>query len=326
MHTHTDARDQGPGRRRLSRGFGLLIAAVVVSLLGVSAPAQARLNIFTCEPEWAALARVLAPEAKIFSATHARQDPHEIEARPALISALRRADLAICTGAGLEAGWLPMLQSRAGNTRITPGAAGLLLAAESLPLLEDAHHHPSRDKGHVHAGGNPHIQLDPRLLARVAARIADRLAALDPADAASYRRRLEGWLAEWNTRIEHWQQAAKPLFGEAVIAEHSSFAYLFRWLELYQAADLEPVPGVPPTVSHLQTLLQRARDDPPMAVVQALYQDPQPGRWLADKLAVPLLTLPTTVTADGSTRSLEGLFDHLITALLAVHGARRPPR
>lgn len=326
MHTHTDARDQGPGRRRLSRGFGLLIAAVVVSLLGVSAPAQARLNIFTCEPEWAALARVLAPEAKIFSATHARQDPHEIEARPALISALRRADLAICTGAGLEAGWLPMLQSRAGNTRITPGATGLLLAAESLPLLEDAHHHPSRDKGHVHAEGNPHIQLDPRLLARVAARIADRLAALDPADAASYRRRLEGWLAEWNTRIEHWQQAAKPLFGEAVIAEHSSFAYLFRWLELYQAADLEPVPGVPPTVSHLQTLLQRARDDPPMAVVQALYQDPQPGRWLADKLAVPLLTLPTTVTADGSTRSLEGLFDHLIAALLAVHGPRRPPR
>lgn len=326
MHTHTDARDQGPGRRRLSRGFGLLIAAVVVSLLGVSAPAQARLNIFTCEPEWAALARVLAPEAKIFSATHARQDPHEIEARPALISALRRADLAICTGAGLEAGWLPMLQSRAGNTRITPGAPGLLLAAESLPLLEDAHHHSSRDKGHVHAGGNPHIQLDPRLLARVAARIADRLAALDPADAASYRRRLEGWLAEWNTRIEYWQQAAKPLFGEAVIAEHSSFAYLFRWLELYQAADLEPVPGVPPTVSHLQTLLQRARDDPPMAVVQALYQDPQPGRWLADKLAVPLLTLPTTVTADGSTRSLEGLFDHLITALLAVHGPRRPPR
>jgi zinc/manganese transport system substrate-binding protein len=299
---------------------------VVVSLLGVSAPAQARLNIFTCEPEWAALARVLAPEAKIFSATHARQDPHEIEARPALISALRRADLAICTGAGLEAGWLPMLQSRAGNTRITPGAPGLLLAAESLPLLEDAHHHPSRDKGHVHAGGNPHIQLDPRLLARVAARIADRLAALDPADAASYRRRLEGWLAEWNTRIEHWQQAAKPLFGEAVIAEHSGFAYLFRWLELYQAADLEPVPGVPPTVSHLQTLLQRARDDPPMAVVQALYQDPQPGRWLADKLAVPLLTLPTTVTADGSTRSLEGLFDHLIAALLAVHGPRRPPR
>jgi len=295
-------------------------------LWGGGSPAQAQLNIFTCEPEWAALARVLAPEAKIFSATHARQDPHEIEARPALISALRRADLAICTGAGLEAGWLPMLQSRAGNARVMPGARGLLLVTESLPLLEDAHHHASRDKGHVHAEGNPHIQLDPRLLARVAERIADRLAALDPGLAPTYRSRLEGWLPEWNARIERWQQAAKPLFGEATIAEHSTFAYLFRWLELYQAADLEPVPGVPPTVSHLQTLLQRARDDPPMAVVQALYQDPQPGRWLADKLAVPLLTLPSTVTADGSTRSLEGLFDHLISALLAAHGQRRPPR
>jgi zinc/manganese transport system substrate-binding protein len=120
--------------------------------------------------------------------------------------------------------------------------------------------------------------------------------------------------------------AAKPLFGEALIAEHSSFAYLFRWLELHQAADLEPVPGVPPTLSHLQGLLQRARDDPPMAVAQTLYQDPQSGRWLAEKLSVPLLTLPSTVTSDGNTRSLEGLFDHLVRSLLAAREQRRPPR
>ncbi|MFM7568458.1 MAG: metal ABC transporter solute-binding protein, Zn/Mn family, partial [Betaproteobacteria bacterium] len=177
MHTLTDAQNRGRGHRRPRRWWGSLIAAIALAVFGgAGSPAQARLNIFTCEPEWAALARDLAPEAKIFSATHARQDPHDIEARPALISALRRADLAICTGAGLEAGWLPMLQSRAGNARVMTGAAGLLLATDALPLLEDAHHHASRDKGHIHAEGNPHIQLDPRLLARVAARIADRLA------------------------------------------------------------------------------------------------------------------------------------------------------
>jgi len=327
VRTPTDPQYRVRDHQRPRRWWGPLAVAIgLVSFGGLSLPAQAQLNIFTCAPEWAALARLLAPEAKIFSATHARQDPHEIEARPALISALRRADMAVCTGAGLEAGWLPMLQSRAGNARVMTGAAGMLLATEGLPLLEDAHHHASRDKGHIHPEGNPHIQLDPRLLARVAVRMADRLAALDPGGAASYRSRLGGWLVEWNSRIEAWQQAAKPLFGEAVIAEHSSFAYLFRWLEIYQAADLEPVPGVPPTVSHLQALLQRARDDPPLAVLQALYQDPQPGRWLTDKLAIPLLTLPSTVTTDGSTSSLEGLFDHLIRTLLTAHAQRRPPR
>ncbi len=299
-------------------------ATLALGLLLGAAQAVAKPGIFTCEPEWAALARVIAPEAQIYSATHARQDPHEIEARPALISALRRADLAICTGAGLEAGWLPMLQTRAGNARVMPGAPGMLLATAGLPLLPDAHHHAARDKGHIHAEGNPHIQLDPRLLAQVAARIADRLAAIDPAGASGYRTRLERWLVEWNGRMEAWQKAAKPLFGEAMIAEHSSFAYLFRWLELYQSADLEPIPGVPPTVSHLQGLLQRAREDPPMAVAQTLYQDPQPGRWLAEKLSVPLVTLPTTVTTEGEPRTLEGLFDHLIRALLVAREQRRP--
>lgn len=316
-------------RMRIDAARRALAASLAAFTLGGvigSSEADAAPSIFACEPEWAALARVIAPEAQIFSATHARQDPHDIEARPALISALRRADLAICTGAGLEAGWLPMLQSRAGNARVMPGSPGMLIAAEGLPLLPDAHHHAARDKGHVHAAGNPHIQLDPRLLARVAARITERLSVLDPARAEAYRARLARWLPEWNSRIDAWQQAAKPLFGEAVIAEHSSFAYLFRWLELYQAADLEPVPGVPPTVGHLQGLLQRARDDPPMAVAQTLYQDPQSGRWLAEKLSVPLVILPSTVTPDGDARSLEGLFDHLIRTLLTAREQGRASR
>lgn len=299
----------------------LLVLGLLSSASAVAAP-----NIFACEPEWAALARVIAPDAQVFSATHARQDPHEIEARPALISALRRADLAICTGAGLEAGWLPMLQNRAGNARVQAGAAGMMFAVDGLALIEDAHHHPGRDKGHVHAAGNPHIQLDPRLLAQVAARLARQLATIDPHGAAAYQQRYERWLIDWNARIAGWQQSAKPLFGQALIAEHSSLAYLFRWLELYQTADLEPVPGVPPTIAHLQTLLQRSRDDPPMAVVQTLYQNPQAGKWMAERLSIPLLLLPSTVTAEGETSRLDGLFDHLIRTLLDALERRRPPR
>lgn len=305
------------------------LAQTLISLAAacVAAPTlAATLNLFACEPEWAALARILAPKANIVSATHARQDPHDIEARPALISGLRRADLALCTGASLEAGWLPMLQQRAGNPNTLPGKPGMFIAAEGLDLIADAHHHPARDKGHVHREGNPHFQLDPARLAQVAARLSERLAQIDPADAAGYRERFMQWHTAWAQRMHVWQQRAKPLFGKAVLAEHSSFAYLFRWLELYQVADLEPAPGLPPTVAHLQTLLQRSRDDPPMAVIQALYQDPQAGQWIGQKLAIPVLSLPTTVTAEGSTQSLEGLFDHLIDALLAAAAQRAGQR
>lgn len=280
--------------------------------------AQQALQVFTCEPEWAALIKALHPSVKVFSATHAGQDPHDIEARPALISALRRADFAVCTGAGLEAGWLPTLQQRAGNPRVMPGRPGMIFAADGLSLIADAHHHTARDKGHVHAEGNPHFHLDPRRLIPVAERISEHLARADPAHAREYRTRLESWRNDWTQQIERWQQQAKPLFGLAVIAEHSSFAYLFRWLDLYQTADLEPVPGVPPTISHLQTLLDRGRQDPPVAIIQTLYQNPQAGRWLSEKLAVPALQLPSTVTAEGASSELTGLFDDLIKRLLGV--------
>ncbi len=59
-------------------------------LLGLaSLPAQASLTVFASEPEWADLAGILVPEARMPVATSAYQDPHYIEARPSLIAAMR---------------------------------------------------------------------------------------------------------------------------------------------------------------------------------------------------------------------------------------------
>ena len=98
------------------------------------------LNVFACEPEWASLVKALAPQAQVVSATHQRQDPHHIEARPALIAQMRQADLVVCTGAGLESGWLPVLQQRAGNPkaqdiRLHTSNSASALRAVSLGLV-----------------------------------------------------------------------------------------------------------------------------------------------------------------------------------------------
>ena len=72
-------------------------------LYGLASWAQAQV-LFACEPEWAALAQVLMPQARVHIATLPTQDPHHIEARPALIAQMRNADMALCTGAALEIG------------------------------------------------------------------------------------------------------------------------------------------------------------------------------------------------------------------------------
>src|SRR3979490_423431 len=83
-----------------------------------SFPAAAALNVFACEPEWAALAQELGGDkVSVFAATTPMQDPHRIEARPSLVSRMRNADLVICSGSELEVGWLPLLFTQAGNDR-----------------------------------------------------------------------------------------------------------------------------------------------------------------------------------------------------------------
>src|SRR5579885_2055433 len=94
----------------------MIFRAIIVGLLAFAASlaaaprAIAALNVFACEPEWAALASELGGEdVSVFTATTARQDPHQIQARPALIARLRGADIAVCTGAELEIGWMPRM-------------------------------------------------------------------------------------------------------------------------------------------------------------------------------------------------------------------------
>lgn len=299
------------------RGARVLRTALAAFALWGAGAAQA-LTVFTCEPEWAALVRQLAPSADVRSATHARQDPHHIEARPSLIAQLRKADLAVCTGAALEAGWLPMLQQRAGNPKVQDGAPGMVYAADHVKLIDPRPAGGVFD-GDVHAAGNPHVQLDPRRMADMAAAIAQRLEQVDPSGAAGYRSRLAAFQADWQGRIAQWERRAAPLRGTRVVAQHSTFAYLWRWLGLEQVADLEPKPGVPPTPGHLQKVLEQVRSAPPRAVVVSAYQDPRGAQWLAQQLGagVTVLQLPSTVTEEAPAETLAGLYDHLLDRLLA---------
>src|SRR5204863_4728290 len=148
----------------------ILLAALSFA---ISSPAFAALNILACEPEWGALAKEIGGDrVTVYTATTALQDPHRIEARPSLIARARNADLMVCTGAQLEIGWAPLLQTQSGNPKIQSGQPGYFEAASAVSLIEK----PSsvdRSLGDVHPAGNPHLHLDPRNIAAAAAALAE---------------------------------------------------------------------------------------------------------------------------------------------------------
>lgn len=284
-----------------------------LSLCMLVSTAQA-LTIFTCEPEWAALSRALAPEARVFSATHVYQDPHYIEARPSLISKLAKADIAICSGASLESGWLPALQKRAGNRKVRDGAEGMLYLSHHIQTI-DKHDTRFFSTEHVHPDGNPHFHLDPQRVYKLAEVISARLQAIDPESRQSYQRELILWKARWQRAMRSWKDQTAELKGKPVVIQHTSFSYLINWVGMRAIADLEPEPGVPPTMAHTQSLVEDIRQKQPVAVLTNWYQNDRAARWISDKTEATHLNLPATVDLKGEINTLQRLFDHLFTKL-----------
>ena len=286
-------------------------------LLLLSSNVYAALNVFACEPEWAALTQLLAGnQANIYTATGPLQDPHQVQARPSLIAKARSAQLLVCTGAELEVGWMPVVLRESGNSAIQPGSSGHFEAAQYVSMLE-VPTRLDRADGDVHAAGNPHIQTDARNFLPIAEALSQRIIQLDPANTAYYQQQLATFNQQWHAAITKWEKQAAPLKGIPIIVQHRGFPYLNNWLGLKQVAELEPKPGMEPSAAYLGQVLSDLQQHPARMVVRAAYQNERPSEWIAERAHIPAVVLPYTVGGTPEATDLFTMFDDTIQRLLA---------
>ena len=289
-----------------------------LALCAVCSPTFATVNIFACLPEWAALATELGGDkVSVYQASNALQNPHRIEARPSLVARMRSADLAICTGAELEIGWLPVLLQTAGNQKVQPGQPGFIAAADFVYRLE-VPTRLDRADGDVHPGGNPHIQLDPNNIAKVGLVLTQRLEQIDAGNAAYYGSRSKDFQGRWAQAIARWEKDAAPLKGLRMVPYHKDSVYLIKWLGLVEVMNIEPKPGIPPSAGHLSDLIARLKGGAADVISRSAYQDPKAATSLAEKTNLPVVELPYTVGGTPGAKDLFGLFDDSIARLKAV--------
>jgi zinc/manganese transport system substrate-binding protein len=281
-------------------------------------PAAAAVNVFACEPEWGALAAEVGGElVSVYPATTAMQNPHRIEARPSLIARMRSADLVVCTGSDLEVGWLPLLFTQSGNSKVQPGSPGYFEAAQFVARLEIPQV-LDRSMGDVHPGGNPHIHLDPRNITKVADALTARLAQIDAPNAAAYQARLAAFKPRWQAAIERWERDGVRLKGVPVVVYHKDMSYFIAWMGMREVGSLEPKPGLPATPAHLAELVERMKRDPAKVIVYSAYSGAKPAEFLSSRTGIPSVMLPFTVGGTDKAKDLFGLFDDTIARLLSV--------
>jgi zinc/manganese transport system substrate-binding protein len=296
----------------------ILKFAAALSLALLALPVTAALNVFACEPEWAALAQELGGEkVSAYSATTALQDPHRIEARPSLIARVRSADLLICSGSELEIGWLPLLLTQSGNRKIQLGTPGYFEASQHVVKLE-VPKVVDRALGDIHPGGNPHVHTDPRNIAKIASVLEERLAQLDPANAGTYHSRAKSFLERWQAAISRWEKEAAPLKGVPIVVHHKAFSYFINWSGMREVASLEPKPGIPPTPTHLAELIDQMKSQPAKVIIYSSYNSPQAAQFLSERTEIRKVMLPFTVGGTEKAKDLFGFFDDMIERLIGA--------
>lgn len=284
----------------------LFCLAILVAL-----PAWA-LEVVATTTSMGMLARTVGgPQVKVTELAPPDRDAHMLQARPSMMRALRDADLVVAVGAELEVGWLPAALSGAANARVMPGRSGYFEAAAQAPLL-DAGRAADRAQGDVHPAGNPHVNLDPERMAKIAQALAERLAELDPANAVAYRERARAFAREVEARAPVWRQKVASVQG--LVTHHKDALYLAHFLGVPFLGTLEPAPGVAPTASHIEALAASLKGKKGL-IVHTPYQPPAGAEKLANLTGWKVAQLPIDPPAGSEAAGYFALIDRWAEAL-----------
>jgi zinc/manganese transport system substrate-binding protein len=168
----------------------------------------------------------------------------------------------------------------------------------------------------VHAGGNPHIQTDPRNLLKIGEALTARLSEIDPVNAMAYQTNFQTFAGKLRSAITRWEKEAAPLKGVPILVQHKAFPYLQQWLGLKEVGSLEPKSGVEASSAYLAEVVARHAAQPAKFVIRPAYQYDAPSVWIAERTKIPAVALPFTIGGTPEAKDLFSLYDDTIRRLL----------
>lgn len=272
------------------------------------------MNIDTTYSTLGAVAKKIGGEkVKITVLGSAKYDPHFIVPKPSLLAKLRRADLLIMNGGGLELGWLPPLIKNANNANIQNGAKGFLDMSHYVHMI-DVPTSVSRAFGDVHAQGNPHYSTDPYVVLTMAKAIEGKLAELDPKNEKFYQENLNTFTKEWNAYLKKLDTKMATCSDKKVIQYHELFNYFLKRYDYKILGTIEPLPGISPSSKHTLSTINLMRDNGVKKILQDVYHEKKTAAFIASKTDAKVLIIPHDLGADGS-KTLEDFYSKIANRL-----------
>lgn len=198
---------------------GALAAAVLAAGCGGAAAGEddGRLDVVAgFYPLAFAAERVGADRVDVTDVTPPGVEPHDLELDPDRVELVQSADVVLVAG-----GFQPAVEDAARD------AGGTVVdVLDGMPLVD----------------GDPHVWLDPVLMADLVAAVRDALAAADPGGDAAYRGAADRLLADLDALDGELAAGLDGCDGELLVTTHGAFGYLARRYGL----DAEGITGLAP--------------------------------------------------------------------------------
>jgi zinc/manganese transport system substrate-binding protein len=275
--------------------------------------ASATVNIVATTSSMGMLSRTVGGDlVKVTELALPDRDAHTLQVRPSMLQALRQAQLVVSIGAELEQGWLPSAIDGSSNPKILPNSMGYFEAAAQVPLMDVKVSAADRSQGDVHPLGNPHVQLDPVKMADIGLALAERLSKLDAANAAKYRQNAQQFKAAVEAKLPQWQKLSAGSSG--VILYHKDANYLLTRFNVPLLAYVEPLAGIPPTASHILSLVQQFKGKKGV-ILHTVYQGNAGIAQLAQQLGWNHVSLPLEPASNGNQQAYFAVIDQWLNAV-----------
>lgn len=209
--------------------------------------------------------------------------PHDYALKPSDAAALAQAALVVWTGPGAER-WL------AGPAATLAGSAvvlrldqvpGLTLLARREGAAFAAHDHGPDPSHGDHDTVDPHLWLDPDNAILWLEAIAEALADVDPARAATYRANAAAGRAEIAALADQIAARMAPLAGRSFVVLHDAFHYFEHRFGVEATGAIALGDARPPGPARLAEIRNHVRE----AGVRCLFREPQQPARLVDLVA-----------------------------------------
>ncbi len=187
--------------------FRMALLAGAFTAIAVSPAAAAGLTVVAAENFYGDLAKQVGGKAVVVTSilSNPDQDPHLFEADPSTARALKAAKVVISNGIDYDP-WMEKLTA----ADPSPGRAEIVAA----------------DLMGKKTGDNPHLWYDPKTMETVAAAMAEKFGAADPAAKAEFKKNADAFDASLKPLAAKIEAMKAKYAGQPVTASEPVFGYM----------------------------------------------------------------------------------------------------